>query len=252
MSSPEAARTAADETVDAYLDSSDTPVGRRLDRRMLAFAGLGLGIYLLTLLLTIPASLIVPLPGAGGTIWRGSAPLGGGAIVAWRWSPLGSIGRLGFAADFGVAGGDNSLTGQAILHPGRLLVQDVRGSADGALLTAVAQPSFTCTLTMKVDMPRIAIGGGARALLGRIDSQPGDCRPLAGGPPVATPALRFDAVAADEGSQLILAPAAQPQTAFLAGTLAADGALRLRVTGEGATALPFLSPPGGMAIETEL
>ena len=243
---------AAAETVDAYLDSSDTPVGRRLDRRMLAFAGLGLGIYLLTLLVTIPASLVLTLPGANGTIWRGSAPLGGGTIVAWRWSPLGSIARLGFAADFGVAGGANSLTGRAILRPGRMLVEDVRGSADGALLTAVAQPAFACTVTMKVDLPRIAIGGGTRALVGRIDSQPGNCRPLAGGPAVATPPLQFEAVEADDGSQLSLAATGQPQPALMLGTLAADGKLRLKVTGEGAAALPFLSPPGGMAIETEL
>lgn len=252
MSTQGSMPTAAGEAVDVYHDSSDTPVTRRIDRRTLAFAGLGLGIYLLTLLVTIPAALVVPMPGASGTVWRGSAPLGGGAIVAWRWSLPGSIAGLGFAADFGVAGGDNSLTGRAILRPGRMLVRDVVGRADGALLTAVAQPAFACTLLMKVDLPRIAIGGGTRAMIGRIDAQPGDCRPLAGGAPVATPALRFDAVEAGEGSQLNLAPTGQPQPAYMTGTLAPDGQLRLRVTGEGAAALPFLSPPGGMAIETEL
>src|SRR4051812_8108290 len=100
MPSPEAARMAEDPEFDAYPDSSDTPERRRINRRTLIFAGIGAGIYVLSLIATIPAQLAVPLADASGTIWHGSAPLGATNRIEWRWAPLRSLARLGFAADF--------------------------------------------------------------------------------------------------------------------------------------------------------
>lgn len=251
MPTPEAALTAGAPEDDVFGGPSDTPSRYRPSRRTLAFAGLGIGVYLATLIATLPAALVVPLAGAGGTIWSGAAPIGA-STVNWRWSPLRSLTGLGFAVDFGLSGGVNTLVGTALLRPGRVMFSDVRGTADGALLAPLLQTPFACNLPMTADLRRIVIGGGTRMAEGRIDTQPGSCQGPSGAAPVAVPPLRFDAIDDGDLTRLTLAPTGQPQPAYLLGTLNPDGRISLSVTAEGAAALPFLSPPGGMTIESDL
>lgn len=213
--------------------------------------GIGVGVYLLTLLATMPARIVVPLPGATGTVWHGSAPIDGGSRAEWRWAPLRSLFGLGFAADLTVTGPQTDLTGRALLRPGRVLIEDLRGSADGGLLSAVARPAFACAVRMQLDLKRVAIGGGKQGADGRIRSEPGNCQPF-GGTAVAVPALTLDVEQTPGLAVVNLAPAGERRSPFLVGGLGEDGKLRLIVTAEGATALPFLAPPGGMKIETEL
>lgn len=250
MPIPEAVQTASAAAIDAYPDSYDTPERRGPDRRLLALGGIGLGVYLLTLVATIPARIVLPLPGATGTIWHGSAPVDGGGSMVWRWSPLRSLTGFGFAADVSVTGPQTALDGRALLRPGRLLIEDAKGSADGGLL-ALARPSFSCSLRMQVDLTRLSIGGGKQGADGHIRSEPGSCQPI-GGAPVPVPAMRFDVRQTPGMSVINLAPAGERRNPFLVGGLGEDGKLRLIVTAEGAAALPFLAPPGGMKIEMEL
>lgn len=252
MSTLEAAPMAAGPEDGVYLDSSDTPARRRFNRRALIFTGIGAGVYALSLIATIPAQLVVPIADASGTIWRGSAPLGGVNRVAWRWAPLRSLVQFGFAADLIAEGPETSLAGRALLRPGSLRLDSVSGSADGTLLGAVLKPSFACTLRMQIDFDHVKIGGASQGAEGRIRSGPGTCQAFGGQSPVSVPALAFDMRQTPGVAVINLAAVGQPRTPFVMGGLDEAGKLQLIVTAEGATALPFASTPGGMKIETEL
>lgn len=251
MPTPEAMPTAAAAAIDAYPDSYDAPVRRRLDRRTLAIGGIGVGVYLLTLLATVPARIVAPLPGATGTIWHGAAPVDGGNRAEWRWSPLASLTGLGFAAGVTVTGPQTALDARALLRPGRILIENAKGSADFGLLAAIVRPSFACDMRMRVDLTRVVIGGGRQGADGQIRSEPGSCRQLDGAP-APVPAMAFDIRQTPGMAVINLAPVAARRRPFIVGGLEEKGKLRLIVTAEGAAALPFLAPPGGMKIETEL
>lgn len=252
MPSPEEMQLEPGQAVDVYLDSSDTPARRRFNRRALIFAGIGVAAYALSLLATIPAQIAVPLPDASGTIWHGNAPLDGGNRVEWRWAPLRSLFRFGFAADFTVEGPETALAGRALLRPGHVLLDSVSGTADGALLTTIAHPSFSCTVRMQVDLKQVSIGGGSQSAEGRVQGDPGVCQAYGGTPPVAIPALTFDLRPTPGLTVINLAPTGHARTPFIVGGLSDKGILQIIVTAEGAAALPFASTPGGMKLEIEL
>ena len=229
-----------------------SPARFRANRRLLIFTGIGVAAYLLALIAGIPARLLLPLPDAVGTIWHGEASLASGNRIAWHWAPLRSLIRFGFAADFTVTGSETSLAGRALLRPGRMILDNVSGSADGALLEAVARPSFACLVRMQIDIEQIAIGSGARSAQGRIQGEPGVCQAFGGTTPVTIPALTLQLTQTPGLAAISLAPRGRGRTPLLVGGLEENGRLRLIVTAEGAAALPFASPPGGMKIETEL
>ena len=251
MRYPERMELPATPEYDADPDSSEAPARFRANRRLLIFVGVGMAAYLLALVATIPARLVSPLPDATGTIWHGEVPLGSNRLE-WRWAPLGSLARLGFATDFTVTGPDTSLAGHSLLRPGRMILENVSGSADGALLDAVARPSFACSVRMQIDIRQVSIGGGDRGAQGRIRGDPGVCQAFGDAPPRAIPALSLDITQTPGVAVINLAPRGRRSVPFLVGGLETDGHLRLIVTAEGAAALPFASPPGGMKIETEL
>lgn len=218
----------------------------------MVFAGIGAGMYILSLIATIPAQLAVPLPGATGTIWRGSAPLGAANRIEWRWAPLRSIARLGFAADVTATGPETSLAGRALLRPGRLLLDSVSGSADGTVLAAALKPSFACSMRLQIDLRHAAIGGGNQGAEGAIRSDPGSCQAFGGQAPVSVPALALDIRQTPGLAVINLAAIGQPRTPLIVGGLSDDGRLQLIITADGAAIFPFASTPGGMKIETEL
>lgn len=224
----------------------------------MAFAAIGVAAYLVALVATIPASLVAPRAegvAVGGTIWSGEAALAGGNRLDWSWAPLRSLVQLGFAIDWRATGPASDLTGQALLKPGRVVLEAVRGRADGALLrVAVPGLPFDCEMMMAIDLPRVALGGTRQGFTGQVRSDPGICRPKAtGGLATPVPALRMKAERIGNGSTLAtIAPRGERRNRLVKITLGKEGRLAVGVTPEGAAALPFLAPTGGMTIETDL
>ena len=188
--------------------------------------------------------------GVEGTIWHGAVGIAGGATLTWDWAPLRSLTSFGFAADWRATGADTDLGGRALVHPGgRVVLDHVSGAADGSLLTAV-QPDlpFRCRLVMQVELPRVAVSGGARLLEGTVTTEPGACAPTGGGVATAVPALYLTAEHVGQVSRVRLVPATQRRRTLLDATLAEEGTLNMTLTPEGATALPFAGVPGGTGL----
>ncbi|PTQ09855.1 hypothetical protein CLG96_11845 [Sphingomonas oleivorans] len=178
----------------------------------------------------------------------------GGARLGWRWAPLRSIARLGFALDWQTTGPGSDVAGQALIRADGVLLEQVSGQASGALLAAIAPDlPFSCDMPLNIDLRRAAIGGKAQGFTGQILSDAGTCGLKAGG--VATAVAPLVAIAAqgpDQGSELTLAPQGQRRRKLIEGSVSPEGHLRLRVTADGAEALPFASTPGGLVLETNL
>lgn len=227
-------------------------------RRIIVFAGLGIGAYALAMLATMPASVVVKnrpwRTGVAGTVWNGEVGVAGGSKFEWHMAPLRSLTSLGFATDWKATGPDTDMGGRALVHlGGRVVLDKVSGSADASLLQAL-QPNlpFTCELTMQIGMDRIAVGGGSQMLSGSAASDPGSCRPKGAGPAAPLPALLFTAEHIGNRTQLRIAPATQRRRTLVTAELAEDGTLDLGVTPEGAAMMPFLGLPAGARIQGQM
>ena len=225
-------------------------------RSIILFALIGIGAYLLALLVTMPASVIFRdatwRTGVAG--WNGEVGIAGGATFAWHMAPLRSLTSLAFAADWKATGPDTDLGGQMLQHlGGRTVLDHVSGSADASLLRAL-QPNlpFTCNLTLQVEMRRIASGGGARMADGKVTTDPGSCRAKSGGGPVAVPALLITAEHVGDRTTIRVAPSAQRLKTLMTAVLSEDGALDIAMTPEGAAILPFVGLPGGARVQGQM
>ena len=224
-------------------------------RRIILFALLGIASYLVTMLVTMPASVIVNnqpwRTGVAGTVWNGEVGVAGGSKLEWHMAPLRSLTSLAFAADWKANGPNTDLGGRMLMHPGgRIVLDKVSGSADASLLQAL-QPNlpFTCDLTMQVQMDRIAIGGGTQLLDGNLTTDPGSCRSKGAGAASPLPALILTAEHIGNRTMIRLALMTQRRRTLLDATLSEDGAVDLGVTPEGAVMMPFVGLPGGARIQ---
>ncbi|MFD1786596.1 hypothetical protein ACFSC3_03325 [Sphingomonas floccifaciens] len=220
-------------------------------RRLIRFGALGIAAYAVAMIATIPAgALASPGPwrtGVGGTVWNGEVGLAGGSVLDWSWAPLRSLTTLAFAADWTAKGAATNLGGRALIGPSSTTVDAMSGSADGTLLQAL-QPDlpFVCDMTMQLDFPKVKLGGSGQRIEGELLTDPGSCRPKAGGVATPVPALVLTAVHVGDRSTLRLAPATQRRRTLMTIQLSGDGAVELQVTPEGAAVLPFVGlPPGG-------
>jgi len=105
-------------------------------------AGLGVGTYLIALLAMLPAGMAltsVEQAAVSGTVWNGTATIPAGGQVTWRWDPLRSIQAWAFAADWRVTTAEARLSGRALVRPSGVAIESVDGSADQALLLAIAK-----------------------------------------------------------------------------------------------------------------
>lgn len=216
---------------------------------------LGIASYVLAMLVTMPASVVVNnrpwRTGVAGTVWNGEVGVAGGSKLEWHMAPLRSLVSLGFAADWKATGPDTDLGGQGLVHlGGRTVLDKVSGSADASLLQAI-QPNlpFTCDLTMQVQMDKIAIGGGTQLLDGNLTTDAGSCRPKGVGAASAVPPLILTAEHVGNRTLIRLAPMTQRRRVLLDATLSEDGAIDLGLTPEGAGVLPFVGLPGGTRIQ---
>jgi hypothetical protein len=226
-------------------------------RSIILFALIGIGAYLLALIVTMPASVIFPngpwRAGVAGTVWNGEVGIAGGASFSWKMAPLRSLTSVAFAADWRATGPDTDLGGQMIRHiGGRTVLDHVSGSADSSLFRAL-QPNlpFSCNLAMQIEMQRIAVGGGARMADGKVTTDPGSCRAKNGGP-VAVPALLISAEHVGDKTTIRVAPSAQRMKTLMTAVLGEDGALDISMTPEGAAVLPFVGLPGGTRIQGQM
>ncbi len=233
-------------------------VGSGARRPIIVFAIIGIAAYLLALLVTMPASVIFKnrpwRTGVAGTVWNGEVGVAGGAKFEWRMAPLRSLTSLAFAADWKATGPDTDLGGRAIAHlGGRTVLDHVSGSAAASLLQAL-QPNlpFTCDFGAQVEMERIAIGGGARLLEGKITTDPGSCRPKNAGAATAVPALLITAEHVGTRTTIRVAPSAQRLKTLLTAVLAEDGALDISMTPDGAAILPFVGLPAGARVQGQM
>lgn len=240
------------------VDSLVAPDAARFEgrRRSIAFAVVGIASYALAMIATLPASVFLKnhpwRTGIAGTIWNGEVGVSGGSKLEWDWAPLRSLTSLGFAADWKATGPDTDLGGRALARPGRVVLDTVSGSAHAALLQAL-QPNlpFTCDLTMQVEMDRIALGGGSM-MHGLLKTGAGTCTPKRAGAASNVPPLLLTAEKIGSETRIRLTPEAQRRRTLVEAVLNENGALTIRMTPEGATALPFVGLPAGASIQGQI
>ena len=235
------------------MPTADT--GRVARRSIIVFSGLGIAAYVLAMIATMPASVVLKnrpwRTGVAGTVWNGEVGVAGGSKFEWHMAPLRSLTSLAFAADWKATGPNTDLGGQMLVHPGgRVVLEHVSGSADGTLIQAL-QPNlpFTCDLVMQVEMERIALGGGDRVMIGNATSDPGSCRPKRAGAASALPALILNAEHVGNRTTLRIAPATQRRQTLVNAELSEGGVVDLSVTPDGARTMPFLGIPGGVHLQ---
>ena len=242
----------------AILGDTASRVEALARRRIIVFVVIGIAAYVLAMLATIPASVIVRnqpwRTGVAGTLWNGEVGVAGGSRIAWQMAPLRSLTSLAFAADFKGSGPDTDLGGRMLMHlGGRTVLDNVSGSAHASLLQAL-QPNlpFACDMAMQVEMKRIAIGGGSQMMDGTLTTDPGTCRPKRGGAASAVPELILTAEHIGNTTRIRLAPMTQRRKVLLEATLAESGAIDLSVTPDGAAMLPFLGVPAGARLQLQM
>lgn len=219
-----------------------SPVRRRL-RVGLLIGALLMG-YVVALIALLPARFVFN-PGTrwavAGTVWNGEAVRDGAYRVEWRWAPWRSLATLGFAVDWRMAGSGTDLAGSAVQTSERLLLEGVSGTADGALLAAIAPDlPFACDAPLTVNLPRVLLAERGSFFEGAVRSDAGSCT-IAGAPEaVGIPPLVARAVRDRTGvTTLTVAPLATPRLRLAEGALA-GGRLTIAATPAGAAALPFL------------
>ncbi|WP_428332307.1 hypothetical protein [Novosphingobium sp.] len=112
----------------------------------------------------------------GGTAWNGEAVLGSSMRIAWRWSPLASLLRFGYTANWQMTGGDTDLSGSATPGAGHIVLRDVTGQIDGTLLDAAAPGlPLSCRFLAQVQMSRLTLGGRNQLADGTLRSSPVHC-----------------------------------------------------------------------------
>ncbi|TDN79044.1 type II secretion system (T2SS) protein N [Stakelama pacifica] len=224
-------------------------------RRVIVFVSVGVLAYLIAMVATMPASVLIRnrdwRTGISGTIWNGEAGLAGGSVLSWQFAPLRSLTSLGFAIDWHANGADTDIGGRALFRPGRTVLDHVSGSADASLIKAIQPLPFDCAMQMHVEMPRIAIGGGDSEMEGQLATDTGSC---VGANGIATPVapLVLTAEPLGQETRIRLTPMAQRRRELVRATLKEDGALSITMTQAGAAALPFAGVPGGSTIEAGL
>ena len=196
------------------------------------------GAYVLGLILYLPSDIAVGKSReAVGTVWRGETAIEPGFALGWNVHPWRSVAALGPAGAITVRGPGTSISGNARMREGRLVLEQAEGVGSLRLVSALA-PSlpFTCDGEMTLNVTDLAIGGGTTGQ-GRLRSGPGNC--AGAGLVAATSGLDGVLTSDPDGTSLALGSAAKGE--LLRARLAEDMALTLTVTPAGASVLPGLT-----------
>ena len=209
------------------------------------FITLGVLTYCAGLIAMIPARFVVPDSDqmrVGGTAWNGEAVLGSTMRIAWHWSPMASLLRLGYTANWQMTGGDTDLSGSATPKAGRIVLRDIQGQIDGTLLDAAA-PSLplSCRFLAQVQIAQATLGGKDQLARGTVRSSPVHCtsRTAVAGA-LDLPALRGTLVPAAgmTTGALVTTPSRQH---LIEARLTSDGALSMWATPDLAARTPLLT-----------
>jgi hypothetical protein len=216
-------------------------------RRLRLFMLTGIAAYLLALLATLPARLLLDRAdephiwlAVSGTVWNGEAALSQGHAVRWRWAPLASLTTISYSTHLQVIGADTELTGIAAWRPSGIVVTDLKGNASATLVSALAPTlPFLCDFPMRVNIDRLAFGGTAPGAAGEIMGSAGSCtaRNSAVAASVAVPPLVAEATINVGGSNGWIAARGNR----------ADKLISFAVTPSGATSIT-VSPSASMLI----
>lgn len=220
-------------------------------RRITWVVGLGLAAYVITLIATLPARLVmgdtdIPVTW-GGTVWHGEAGLAGGHRLRWDLDPLSSLFSLGFAADWTLQGQGTDLSGSATLSSHRLTLTDAAGLVSWPLVRALSGGKLAaCDLAARVELESLRLGDGVQSAAGALRTGPASCVFDEQGAQriVQVPALEAATVNTGELSTIRLTEASDPTRLWADLTLLADR--RLAITWyEPALALVSDQPANG-------
>ncbi len=192
--------------------------------------GTGLAAYALALVATLPARVIAPVGSdAAGTVWHGSATLGG-AVARWDASLPESFASASLGARITLDGPATALTGIAHWRPfSGTTLTSVRGRTSWAQFAAVVPVlAADCAVALEVDLARIA----ATELTGTVTTLPGSCTPVGAS---ARPVPRLIAVFTGAAGRVTTWT---DRTTPLAMIALGGGTVRLHLTTTGAAVLP--------------
>ena len=112
----------------------------------------------------------------GGTVWNGNAVLGSTVQVDWVVSPLASISRLGFSAQFHLTGGGSDLAGQVTQRGEQFQIDDMSGQVSGELLEALfPRLPVRCGFEGDLRVDKLRLGGSGQTLQGNLLTGPVTC-----------------------------------------------------------------------------
>ncbi len=233
---------AADVDPDAL---QEPPVARRpLSRPTVLFALVAVLAYLLGIVAFIPARALVAESDSlrvGGTIWTGQAVLASAIRIEWKWSPLATLTRLGFTADWHATGGSTDLAGTVTRRGGSYDLSQVSGQADGMLLDSLGlNLPLTCRFVADVAIDRLVLGGANQQVSGKLRSSPASCNGRALAASVELPAMQGEAVAGAQSSIGALSTVAG-RVHLIELRLARDGNLSLWPTNAAVGVAPLLA-----------
>ena len=212
------------------------------------FTAFGLAVYLVTLVATLPARLLLQRadePGiwlaVSGTVWNGEAALAHGHAVRWTWRPLASLASLSYATDLRVTGPDTAVEGKVQWRRSGIVLDDLEGHASASLLSALA-PSlpFVCDFPMRLSIDRIAFGGQTPGASGRVRSSPGSCSSRTGmvSAPSLVPALTAEAATNVGGSTGWVAPQGNRSQKLITFAVTANGETAVTVDPAASAVIP--------------
>ena len=217
-------------------------------RRAVLFTLTGLLVYVLTLIATLPARLLLDRAAtpdiwlaASGTVWQGEAALAQGHSVRWAWAPLASLANLAFTTQLEVDGAGTEVTGLASWRPSGLEITNLKGNASATLLSALfPNLPFLCELPMELEFDRIALGGSRPGADGKVRTSSGSCAPRSGSvlSAVPVPPLVGEATISVGGSSGWVAPRGNRSAKLISFTVMPNGGTAFDVSPAGAALFP--------------
>ena len=214
-------------------------------------AAIGVAVYALALLATLPARLVLPgAIDAAGTVWGGEAAFGGGHIATWHWSLIDSLARFGVAGRWTIDGPGTALHGRARWRPFAGVDLDTVAGRAGWPLVALAAPSlpFACDFGFIVELDRAALGPHRQSGAGSVQGGAGSCATRVRGDVRAVPRVVAEISGNGEIARGVVFAWAN-RALHLADFTIERGILRLHTTPRGAALIPGSTGPSDVEIE---